>query len=131
MLPSSKAKFGLLSRHLVEDAFIVALHEVAPGIELRILHPRSDLVEISHRVHDKLFLVGVPDQVAGSGSAPRAVSMMHRFSAKAHGRRACPMHVAALSLQLYHRKARRAFDMRNPVRTWHAVRLTRSQSRSG
>ncbi|MGH8782150.1 phospholipase D-like domain-containing protein [Paraburkholderia sp.] len=41
-----------------EDEFIVALHEVAPGIELRIFHPRSDLVEISHRMHDKLFLVG-------------------------------------------------------------------------
>ncbi|WP_233271791.1 phospholipase D-like domain-containing protein [Paraburkholderia acidiphila] len=41
-----------------EDELIVALHEVAPGIELRIFHPRSDLVEISHRMHDKLFLVG-------------------------------------------------------------------------
>ncbi|WP_395069005.1 phosphatidylserine/phosphatidylglycerophosphate/cardiolipin synthase family protein [Paraburkholderia silvatlantica] len=41
-----------------EDEFIVALHEVAPGIELRIFHPRSDLIEISHRMHDKLFLVG-------------------------------------------------------------------------
>ncbi|CAG4917726.1 phospholipase D-like domain-containing protein [Paraburkholderia saeva] len=41
-----------------EDEFIVALHEVAPGIELRIFHPRSDLIEISHRMHDKLFLIG-------------------------------------------------------------------------
>ncbi|WP_322057371.1 phosphatidylserine/phosphatidylglycerophosphate/cardiolipin synthase family protein [Paraburkholderia sp. J63] len=41
-----------------EDELIVALHEVAPGIELRIFHPRSDLVEIAHRMHDKLFLVG-------------------------------------------------------------------------
>ncbi|WP_241024924.1 phosphatidylserine/phosphatidylglycerophosphate/cardiolipin synthase family protein [Burkholderia sp. Ac-20384] len=41
-----------------EDELIVALHEVAPGIELRIFHPRSDLVGISHRMHDKLFLVG-------------------------------------------------------------------------
>lgn len=41
-----------------ENELIVALHEVAPGIELRIFHPRSDLVELPHRMHDKLFLVG-------------------------------------------------------------------------
>ncbi|WP_246794768.1 phospholipase D-like domain-containing protein [Burkholderia perseverans] len=41
-----------------EDELIVALHEVAPGIELRIFHPRSDLVALPHRMHDKLFLVG-------------------------------------------------------------------------
>ncbi|RXV65441.1 phosphatidylserine/phosphatidylglycerophosphate/cardiolipin synthase family protein [Burkholderia stabilis] len=41
-----------------EDELIVALHEVAPGIELRIFHPRSHLVELAHRMHDKLFLVG-------------------------------------------------------------------------
>ncbi|WP_459620265.1 phospholipase D-like domain-containing protein [Burkholderia sp. 3C] len=73
---------GLLMRHLVEaarrgvpvkllidgigpephfpfeDEFIVALHNVAPGIDLRIFHPRSDLAELPHRMHDKLFLVG-------------------------------------------------------------------------
>lgn len=42
----------------IEDELIVALHEVAPRLELRIFHPRSDLVEIAHRMHDKLFLVG-------------------------------------------------------------------------
>ncbi|ALK30604.1 phospholipase D-like domain-containing protein [Burkholderia plantarii] len=41
-----------------EDELIVALHQVAPGIELRIFHPRPDLVELAHRMHDKLFLVG-------------------------------------------------------------------------
>ncbi|WP_176041034.1 phospholipase D-like domain-containing protein [Burkholderia stabilis] len=41
-----------------EDELIVALHEVAPGIELKIFHPRSHLAEIAHRMHDKLFLVG-------------------------------------------------------------------------
>jgi putative cardiolipin synthase len=42
----------------LEDELIVALHEVAPGIELRIFHPRSHLIGIAHRMHDKLFLVG-------------------------------------------------------------------------
>ncbi|MBN3726333.1 phosphatidylserine/phosphatidylglycerophosphate/cardiolipin synthase family protein [Burkholderia sp. Ac-20379] len=41
-----------------ENELVVALHEVAPGIDLRIFHPRSDLVELPHRMHDKLFLVG-------------------------------------------------------------------------
>jgi cardiolipin synthase C len=42
----------------LEDELIVALHDVAPGIELRIFHPRSHLIKLSHRMHDKLFLVG-------------------------------------------------------------------------
>lgn len=42
----------------LEDELIVALHEVAPGLELRIFHPRSHLIELAHRMHDKLFLVG-------------------------------------------------------------------------
>ncbi len=41
-----------------EDELVVALHEVAPGIDLRIFHPRSELAELPHRMHDKLFLVG-------------------------------------------------------------------------
>ncbi|MBI0328647.1 phosphatidylserine/phosphatidylglycerophosphate/cardiolipin synthase family protein [Burkholderia plantarii] len=41
-----------------ENELIVALHEVAPGLELRIFHPRSELLELAHRMHDKLFLVG-------------------------------------------------------------------------
>ncbi|WP_186188279.1 phospholipase D-like domain-containing protein [Burkholderia gladioli] len=42
----------------IEDELIVVLHQVAPGLALRIFHPRAQLAELSHRMHDKLFLVG-------------------------------------------------------------------------
>ncbi|MEK6421295.1 MAG: phosphatidylserine/phosphatidylglycerophosphate/cardiolipin synthase family protein [Burkholderia gladioli] len=41
-----------------EDELVVALHQVAPGLELLIFHPRADLFALPHRMHDKLFLVG-------------------------------------------------------------------------